>query len=123
MAIDNLPGLVNNLTLNAINKFERKTSGKGAIRAGKGFTLFILNEDMNIIIINHHKSWENSGVLIDRVTETVNHEIRKQEDKFLGALSVPLTTSLVQQVISSVVKDICSGGVRRAGKGYMDKIF
>ena len=123
MAIDNLPGSVNNLTLNAINKFERKTSGKGAIRAGKGFTLFILNEDMNIIIINHHKSWENSGVLIDRVTETVNHEIRKQEDKFLGALSVPLTTSLVQQVISSVVKDICWGGVRRAGKGYMDKIF
>ena len=123
MAIDNLPGLVNNLTLNAINKFERKTSGKGAIRAGKGFTLFILNEDMNIIIINHHKSWENSGVLIDRVTETVNHEIRKQEDKFLGALSVPLTTSLVQQVISSAVKGICRGGVRGAGKWYMDKIF
>ena len=82
-----------------------------------------MNEDINIIIINHHKSWENSGVLIDGVTETVKHEIRKQEDKFLGALSVPLTTSLVQQVISSAVKGICRGGVRGAGKGYMDKIF
>ena len=66
---------------------------------------------------------ENSSVLIDGVTETVKQEIRKQEDKFLGALSVPLTTSLVEQVISSVVKGICRRGVRGAGKGYMDKIF
>ena len=35
----NLSRLVNNLTLNAINKFERKISGKGTARAGKGFTL------------------------------------------------------------------------------------
>ena len=47
LARDNLPGLVNNLTSNAINKFERKISGKGAARAGKRFTLFISNEDMN----------------------------------------------------------------------------
>ena len=47
---NNLPGLVSNLTSNAINKFERKISGKGAVRAGKGFTLFISNEDMNDII-------------------------------------------------------------------------
>ena len=36
--------------------------------AGKGFTLFILNEDMNIIKII--KSLEDSGALIDGVTET-----------------------------------------------------
>ena len=46
LATDNLPGLVSKLTLNAINKFERKISSKGAVRAGKGFTLFISNEDM-----------------------------------------------------------------------------
>ena len=51
IARDNLPGLVNNLASNAINKFERKISGKGAVSAGKRFTLFILNEDMNDIII------------------------------------------------------------------------
>ena len=33
-----------------MNKFERKISGKGAVRAGKGFSLFISNEDMNYII-------------------------------------------------------------------------
>ena len=38
---DNLPGLVSNSISNAINKFERKMSGKGGVRAGKGFTLFI----------------------------------------------------------------------------------
>ena len=47
---DNLPGMVRSLNSSAINKFERKTSGKGAVRAGKRFILFISNEDMNDII-------------------------------------------------------------------------
>ena len=45
------------------------------MRAGKRFTLFILNEDMNIIKIT--KSLEDSGVLIDGVTVTVKHGIKK----------------------------------------------
>ena len=49
LAKDNLRGLVSNLTSNAINTFERKISGKGTVRTGKGFTLFISNEDMNDI--------------------------------------------------------------------------
>ena len=40
-ARDNSPGLVSNLTSSAINKFDRKISGKGAMQAGKGFPLFI----------------------------------------------------------------------------------
>ena len=39
-----------NITSNAINKFKRKKSVKTAVRVGKGFTLFILNEDMDDII-------------------------------------------------------------------------
>ena len=35
IARDNLSGLVNNLASNVINKFERKISGNGAVRAGK----------------------------------------------------------------------------------------
>ena len=75
LARDNLPGLLSNLTSHAINKLKRKIGKKGAVRAGKGFTLFILNEDMNDItkIIKT----EDSGVLIDEVTETVKHEIKK----------------------------------------------
>ena len=47
---ENLPGLVSNLGSNAINKFERKISGKWAARAEKGFTLFISNRDMNYFL-------------------------------------------------------------------------
>ena len=56
-----------------MNKFETKVSGKIVVRARKGFTLVISNEDMNIIKIT--KSLEDSGVLIHGVTETVKHEI------------------------------------------------
>ena len=37
LAGDNLLGLVSNLTSSAVNRFDRKISGKGAARAGKGF--------------------------------------------------------------------------------------
>ena len=74
------------------------------MRAGKGFTLFILNEVMNDIKII--KALEDSRVLIDGVTETVKHEIVKSESGFRGTLLAPLVASLVQPVISSVVKGI-----------------
>ena len=61
-----MPRLVSNWNSNSINKFERKISGKGAFRAGKRFTLFILNEDMNGII-KIIKSLEDLDILIDGV--------------------------------------------------------
>ena len=73
------------------------------MRAGIGFTLFISNEDMNDII-RIKNSLEDPGVLIDGVTETIKHEIKKQEGRFLEALLAHLAASLVQPVISSVVK-------------------
>ena len=81
------------------------------MRAGEGFTLIISNEDMNDIskII---KSLEGSN---DGITETVRHEIKKQ-----GRY---LPSSLMQPVVSSVVKGISGRGFRRAGKGYIEKNF
>ena len=77
-----LPKLATKATFSVLDKFERRISRHGAIRAGKGFTLFILNEDMdgNIKIV---KSLENSGLLIDGATEIVKHQIKKQEVDFL----------------------------------------
>ena len=66
------------------------------------------------------KSLENSDVLIDGVTETVKHEIKKQKRGFLAALLAPLAAFLAQPVISPVVKCISERRVRRAGKEYMD---
>ena len=122
LAKDNWPGLVSNLTSSAINKLDRKISRKVAVRVGKKLTLFLSNEDMKDII-ETIKSLEDSSVLIDRVTETVKHEIKKQEGGFLGALLAPLALSLVQLVLSSVLKGIRRRGVRRAERGYMVKNF
>ena len=116
LARDNLPGLVNKLTSNAISKSEIKVSVKGGVRARKGYTLFISNEDINdtIKII---KSLEVFAVLIGGVTETVKHETKKQKGGFIGALLAPLAaSSLLQTVISSVVKCINGRGVRRSGR-------
>ena len=74
-------------------------------------------------IIKTIKSLEDLGLLIDRVTETVKHEMRQQEGRFLGALLVRLAASLVQPVIPSVVKGINGRVVRRAGRGYINKNF
>ena len=63
------------------------------------------DEDMNDVI-KIIKSLEESSVLIYGVTETVKDEITKQEGEFLGALLAPLAASLIQLVISSVVKGI-----------------
>ena len=70
-ARDNLTGLLSNITFNVIQKFKRKISGKGSVRPGKGFTLFISNEDMNTFKII--KSLEDSSALIDGVNETVKN--------------------------------------------------
>ena len=75
------------------------------MRVGKGFTLLILNEDINNII-KIIKSLEVSSILIDWVPEKIKHEIKKQEGGFLEALLVPLPASILQSVISSVVKGI-----------------
>ena len=88
--------------------------------------LYLLN-DMNDLLMNDIikiiKSWEEPGVLIDGITETEKHEIKKQEGGFLGALLAPLVASLVRPVIFSAVKCIRGRRVRRAGRGYMDKNF
>ena len=60
---------------NAIYKSERR-SGKGVVKAGQGFTLFISNED-RADIIKIVQLLENSVVVIDGVTEAVKHEIKK----------------------------------------------
>ena len=70
-------------------------------------------------IIKTIKSFEDSSVLINGITDTVKHEIKKQEDGCIGALAA----SIMQPVISSLVKGISREEIRIAGGGYMDKNF
>ena len=70
-----------------MKKLGIKISGKGAVRrSGKGFIIFISNENMNDII-KIIKWLKDSGVLIDGITETVKHQIKKQEGGFIGAFN------------------------------------
>ena len=94
----------------------KKISGKGAVIATKGFTLFISNEHVNDLI-KIIKSLDDSGVLINGVTESAKDKIKKQKRLFR------LATSIAQPVISSVVKGISGREVRRAERGYTDKNF
>ena len=109
LARDSVTELASDLASNAISKFERKI-------IVKGFILFISNEVMDNIIktIKSLKDW---SVLTDGVTETVKHETRKQEGESLK----PLAASIVQPVISLVLKDVCGREVRRTGRGYLNK--
>ena len=76
---------------------------------------------MNIIKII--KLFKDSDVLIDGVTEKVKHETKKQEGALLAALVAPLGASLVQPVISSVVKGISGRGVKKQEEDIWIKIF
>ena len=83
---------------NAINKFERKISGKTATRSGKGFTLFILTEDIDDII-KIVDSLEKPDLLIDVATVTVKQN-KKQEHGFLGAMMECMAASLIAPMTS-----------------------
>ena len=48
---------------------------------------------------------------------------KKQEGGFLGDFVAFSVTSIVEWIISSVAKGISRRGVRRTGRGYMNKIF
>ena len=82
-AKDVLPRLATKATSFVLDKFERKISGEGPVRAGKGFTLFISDEDMDDTI-KIAELLEKSGLFIDGATETVKHELRKTKVDFLG---------------------------------------
>ena len=77
----NVPlNLATKATFSALDNFERKVSGQGAVRAGKGFTLFISKEmDDSIKIV---ESLEKSGILIVGAIETVKNEIKKKKVDF-----------------------------------------
>ena len=65
-----MPKLETKGTLSVSDKFERKKSRKGVVRAGTEFTLFISNKDMDDII-KSVEPLEKSGLSIDGGNETV----------------------------------------------------
>ena len=118
-AKDVLPKLATKPTWSALDNFKKKINGARDVRAGKGFTSFISNEDMDDIF-KIAESLEQSGLFIDGETETVKHEIKKQEGKFIGAMMVPWAASLISLLPCPLINTITGKWVTRAGKGEED---
>ena len=60
------------------------------------------------------RSLENSGLLLKGVSETIQHEAKKQRGGFLSMLLGTLGTSLLGDILS---KGLSGKGVIRAGEG------
>ena len=72
-----------------------------------------MNEDIDDVI-KIVKFLEDSGVLIDGVTEAVKHEVKNLEGGFLAALLAPLAALVIKPVISSGIEGITGRRVMRA---------
>ena len=72
-------------------------------------TLIISNDEIEDII-KIVKSLEDSGLLLEGVTETVQNEVKEQKGGFLSMLLGTLGASLLGNLLTSP-------GVNRAGKG------
>ena len=96
--------------------------GQGVIRAGKVITFVISNEDMNNVI-TIVKSLENWGILIDGVMEIVKHEIKTQENVFLGMLLKTLGASMLGNLLTGKGKGVMRAGRAYSNMNYMNKNF
>ena len=108
LAKDVLPQLASKATSFLLDKFDRKISGQGPVRARKGFALFISNEDMDDII-KIVESIKKSSLLIDGATETVKNSTKKLDGGFFRAMTTPLAASLITPMTSSLTQPVvCS---------------
>ena len=86
---------------------------KQILGSGNHTTLIISNEDMQDVS-KLVKSLEDSGMLLDGITETVKNEVKEQKGGFLSMLLGTLGASLPGDLLT---KNISGRGVTRAGEG------
>ena len=82
---------------------------KKILRSGNHTTLIISNGDMQDLL-KIVKSLEDSGLLVDGITETVKNEVKEQKGGFLSMLLSTLLDNLL-------TKNLPGRGVIRAGEG------
>ena len=88
-------------------KKKKKIHGSGAT------TLIILNEEMNDIM-KIVQSLEDSNILLEGVTKTIEKESKEQKGRFLSMLLGTLGTSLLGNLLSGK-------GIVKAGYGHPSK--
>ena len=86
---------------------------KKILGSGNYITSIISNDDMQDLL-KIVKSLEDSGILLDGITETVINEVKEQKDSFLSMLLGTLGASLLVELST---KSLSGRGVIRAGEG------
>ena len=86
---------------------------KKILGSGNHTTLIISNNDMQDIL-KIVKSLEDSGILLNEITETVNNEVKEQKGGFLSMLLGTLGASLLGDLLTI---NLSGRGVIRAGEG------
>ena len=86
---------------------------------GSGNTTLLVSNDEIEDIIKIIKSLEDSGLLLKRVTETVQNEVKEQKGEFLSMLLGTLGASLLGNLLTGrgVYRAGKVKGVLRAGEG------
>ena len=90
--------------------------GSGHNRASS--TTLIISNDETKDIIKTVKSLEDSGLLLQGVSKTVQNEAREQKGGFLSMLLGTLDASLLANVLTGRGKNRYGEGVVRAGYGH-----
>ena len=86
---------------------------KKIIGSGNDTTLIISNDDMQDLL-KIVKSLEDSGILLDGITETVKNKVKEEISGFRSMLLGTLGASLLVDLLT---KNLSGRGVIRAGEG------
>ena len=86
---------------------------KKILGSGNHTTLIISNDDMEDFL-KIEKSLEDSGILLDGITETVKNEVKEQKGGFLSMLFGNLGAFLLGDFLTKYLSD---KGVIRVGEG------
>ena len=81
--------------------------------SGNHTTLIISNDDMQDLL-KIFKSLEDSGILLNGITETVKNEVKEQKSGFLSMLLGTLGASLLGDLL---IETLSGRGIIRAGEG------
>ena len=91
---------------------------KKILGSGNNATLIISNNDIEDLI-KIVRSLEDSGLLLNGVTETVQNEIKEQKGWFLSMLLGTLGASLLRNLLTGKAINKKGKGTIRAGEGVI----
>ena len=89
---------------------------KKILGSGHNNTTLITSNDEVDDILKIGKSFEDSGVLLKGVGETIQNEAKEQRERFLSMLLGTLGASLLGDLL---IKNLPGNGVIRAGEGVI----